>query len=74
MHTQPSACVRLAADCLLKTPRSRVARWRVPPLPAWLLANKLTHWLLEAEVQVEGEAVQLQDSSVRVLRSPDAEP
>ena len=73
MHKQPWACVRLAADCLLNTARSRVARWRVPPLPAWLLANKLTHWLLEAQAQVESEAVRLQDSSVCVLRSPDAE-
>ena len=41
------------------TPRSRVACWKVPLLPARLRANKLTHRWLEAVAQGEGEAVRL---------------
>jgi len=57
---QPWASVRLAAHCLLETPRGSVGCWKGVPLPARLRAKELTHWLVEAEAQGEGEAVQQQ--------------
>jgi hypothetical protein len=65
--------------CELGVPRSRVACSKAPPLQARLRANKLTHFLLEAEADCEGEAVQLRTArlaqyTASVLRAQQYRP